>query len=46
VLPNRVVEGEDHSFRDETLRNSVPICRLLCGSETANTLRKVSNRKF
>ncbi|XP_074638612.1 uncharacterized protein LOC141897069 isoform X1 [Acropora palmata] len=40
VLPNRVVEGEDHSFRDETLRNSVPICRLLCGSETANTLRK------
>lgn len=40
VLPNRVVEGEDHSFRDETLRNSVPICRLLCGSERTNPLRK------
>lgn len=40
VLPNRVVEGEDHSFRDGTLRNSVPICRLLCGSERTNPLRK------
>lgn len=40
VLPNRVVEGEDHSFRDETLRNSFPICRLLCGSERTNPLRK------
>lgn len=40
VLPNRVVEGEDHSFGDETLRNPVPICRLLCGSERSNPLRK------
>lgn len=40
VVPNPFVEGEDHSFGDETLRNSVPYCRLLCGSKRTNPLRK------
>lgn len=46
VVLNSIVEGEDQSFGDETFRNPVPICRLLCGPERTNPLRKVSSWKF